>query len=42
MVMILYKSLGKRTPIGSYSDEKSLTKCYWDGVNGFFASKKSH
>ena len=28
MVMILYKSLGKRTSIGSYYDEKSLTKCY--------------
>jgi len=26
--MILLKSLGKRTSIGSYYDEKSLTKCY--------------
>lgn len=32
MIMILLKSLGKRTSIGSYYDEKSLTKCYWDGV----------
>ena len=28
MIMILLKSLGKRTSIGSYYDEKSLTKCY--------------
>ena len=28
MIMILFKSLGKRTSIGSYYDEKSLTKCY--------------
>ena len=41
MIMILLKSLGKRTSIGSYYDEKSLTKCYWDGVNGFFACKKA-
>ena len=34
MIMILLKSLGKRTSIGSYYDEKSLTKCYWDGVSG--------
>ena len=34
MIMILFKSLGKRTSIGSYYDEKSLTKCYWDGVYG--------
>ena len=34
MIMILLKSLGKRTSIGSYYDEKSLTKCYWDGVLG--------
>ena len=40
MIMILLKSLGKRTSIGSYYDEKSLTKCYWDGGSGFFASKK--
>ena len=40
MIIILFKSLGKRTSIGSYYDEKSLTKCYWDGVSGFFASKK--
>ena len=26
MIMILLKSLGKRTSIGSYYDEKSLTK----------------
>lgn len=32
MIIILFKSLGKRTSIGSYYDEKSLTKCYWDGV----------
>lgn len=31
MIMILLKSLGKRTSIGSYYDEKSLTKCYWGG-----------
>ena len=37
MVMILYKSLGKRTSIGSYYDEKSLTKCYWDGVFRLFS-----
>ena len=36
MIMILFKSLGKRTSIGSYYDEKSLTKCYWDGVGGPF------
>lgn len=28
MIIILFKSLGKRTSIGSYCDEKSLTKCY--------------
>ena len=28
MIIILFKSLGKRTSIGSYYDEKSLTKCY--------------
>ena len=33
--MIRYKSLRKRTSIGSYYDEKSLTKCYWDGVYGY-------
>ena len=33
MIIILFKSLGKRTSIGSYYDEKSLTKCYWDGEN---------
>lgn len=26
MIIILFKSLGKRTSIGSYYDEKSLTK----------------
>ena len=31
MIMILFKSLRKRTSTGSYYDEKSLTKCYWDG-----------
>ena len=36
MIMILLKSLGKRTSIGSYYDEKSLTKCYWDGVFWLF------
>ena len=36
MIMILFKSLRKRTSTGSYYDEKSLTKCYWDGVSGFF------
>ena len=36
MIIILFKSLGKRTSIGSYYDEKSLTKCYWDGVCGSF------
>ena len=41
MIMILLKSLGKRTSIGSYYDEKSLTKCYGDGVSGFFARKKA-
>ena len=41
MIMILLKSLGKRTSIGSYYDEKSLTKCYWDGVSGFFSMKKA-
>ena len=41
MIMILFKSLRKRTSIGSYYDEKSLTKCYWDGVCGFFAYKKA-
>ena len=34
MIIILFKSLGKRTSIGSYYDEKSLTKCYWDGYSG--------
>ena len=28
MIMILFKSLRKRTSTGSYYDEKSLTKCY--------------
>ena len=41
MVMILYKSLGKRTSIGSYYDEKSLTKCYWDGVSGSCACARA-
>ena len=40
MIIILFKSLGKRTSIGSYYDEKSLTKCYWDGVSGFFRFAK--
>lgn len=31
MIMILFKSLRKRTSTGSYYDEKSLTKCYWYG-----------
>ena len=37
MIIILFKSLGKRTSIGSYYDEKSLTKYYWDGVCGSFS-----
>lgn len=42
MIMILLKSLGKRTSIGSYYDEKSLTKCYWGrSLVAFFASKKA-
>ena len=41
MIMILLKSLGKRTSIGSYYDEKSLTKCYWDGVFWLFSTKKA-
>ena len=41
MIMILLKSLGKRTSIGSYYDEKSLTKCYWDGVFRLFSTKKA-
>ena len=40
MIMILLKSLGKRTSIGSYYDEKSLTKCYWDGVFWLFLLTK--
>lgn len=40
MIMILLKSLGKRTSIGSYYDEKSLTKCYWDGDKWLFAWAK--
>ena len=42
MIMILFKSLRKRTSTGSYYDEKSLTKCYWDGVKWLFAQAKSH
>ena len=42
MIIILFKSLGKRTSIGSYYDEKSLTKCYWDGDEWLFCSQKSH
>ena len=42
MIMILFKSLGKRTSIGSYYDEKSLTKCYWDGDEWLFCLPKSH
>lgn len=42
MIMILLKSLGKRTSIGSYYDEKSLTKCYWDGDKWLFTYVKSH
>ena len=41
MIIILFKSLGKRTSIGSYYDEKSLTKCYWDGVFRLFSTKKA-
>ena len=35
MIMILLKSLGKRTSIGSYYDEKSLTKPrpHWSANN---------
>ena len=40
--MILFKSLRKRTSTGSYYDEKSLTKCYWDGDEWLFCSQKSH
>ena len=40
MIMILFKSLRKRTSTGSYYDEKSLTKCYWDGVFRLFSTKK--
>ena len=38
--MILFKSLRKRTSTGSYYDEKSLTKCYWDGDKWLFAWAK--
>ena len=41
MIIILFKSLGKRTSIGSYYDEKSLTKCYWDGVKWLFQNEKA-
>ena len=40
MIMILFKSLRKRTSTGSYYDEKSLTKCYWDGVIRLFLQAK--
>ena len=38
MIMILFKSLGKRTSIGLYYDEKSLTKCYCPRPCGSFGS----
>lgn len=41
MIMILLKSLGKRTSIGSYYDEKSLTKCYCLRPFWLFLAKKS-